>query len=60
MGIFDWLGAKKTKAVVEQKSNKIAQEQKFDLIVSRLSTVYNNSQDEITIQTIADMGKLAK
>lgn len=43
---------------VERIVNKIAQEQKIDLVISRLSTVYNNSQDEITIQAIADMGKL--
>ncbi|CAL7962614.1 outer membrane protein [Gammaproteobacteria bacterium] len=37
--------------------DRIAQEQKFDLIVIRVSTAYNNPQFEITDQVIAEMEK---
>lgn len=43
---------------IEGIIKKIAQEQKFDLIVTRISTAYNNSQLEITDQVIAEMGKV--
>ena len=45
-------------AQIESIVNKIAQERKFDLVVTKVSTAYNNPQLEITDQVIAEMEKL--
>ena len=45
-------------AQIESIVNKIAQERKFDLVVTKVSTAYNNPQFEITDQVIAEMEKL--
>jgi outer membrane protein len=45
-------------AQIESIVNKIAQERKFDLVITKVSTAYNNPQLEITDQVIAEMEKL--
>ena len=43
---------------IESIANKIAKDQKFDLIITKVSTVYVNTQFEITDVVIAEMAKL--
>ena len=43
---------------IESIVNKIAKDQKFDLIITKVSTVYVNTQFEITDVVIAEMAKL--
>jgi outer membrane protein len=44
---------------IESTINKIAEEQNFDLIVTKISVAYNKAQYEITDQVIAEVSKLA-
>lgn len=56
--------AARTKALIpiykqiENAVNKIAQEKKLDLVITKISLAYNASQFEITDQVIAEMSKV--